>query len=324
MLAFVHTLDAPELDAFHRHVNVHAAGLRVSFCEGRQVVSDYALLQRAHPFLHVMGRSSISMNLQGRGRFEEGGRRAWLDPGDLVLSDQRRGGTEAYAGDSVMLVVDWSPPLGKPLGGDFSLGRLDRRDRARLIELGRALLQPAGPAQAVARMLELLRAMGLPLESVTARDLEADETDCHDQRLHQEMGEHLSRLDRHPSIDELSERIAWNHRRIHRHIASSAARHALPWHTWRGALQYARLLRTIQLLGSPRATTERVARAVGFRSPSALCHALAEGGLPSPGVLAHLARRDALSRWVDFGPRVTAGGPQKVSGESNSLASHGG
>jgi transcriptional regulator GlxA family with amidase domain len=72
---------------------------------------------------------------------------------------------------------------------------------------------------------------------------------------------------------------------------------------WRGALHHMRLAHALRLISAPGATTELVARHTGFRSPTALCHAFAKGGLPSPGVLARAARKDALESWTAFARR---------------------
>ena len=76
-------------------------------------------------------------------------------------------------------------------------------------------------------------------------------------------------------------------------------RYALLWGHWRSALHQARVLSALRLLSAPGATTERVAKLAGFRSPSALCHTFAVAGLPSPGALAREARRDPLVTWAD-------------------------
>jgi hypothetical protein len=44
-------------------------------------------------------------------------------------------------------------------------------------------------------------------------------------------------------------------------------------------------------MSSPRATTELVSRRLGYTSPTVLCRAFAEAGLPSPGNV-----REALAR----------------------------
>jgi hypothetical protein len=112
MLADVRRYVAPELDAEQEVADVRVACLRASFYQGRNVVSDYGLLQRAAPFLHRLRRPQLSILLEGQGRFEEGGRRRFLRAGELVVSDLRQQGTEAYAGARCRwLVITWDPSL---------------------------------------------------------------------------------------------------------------------------------------------------------------------------------------------------------------------
>jgi len=92
-----------------------------------------------------------------------------------------------------------------------------------------------------------------------------------------------------------------NARTVHRRIERIAERYVLPWSHWRSALHHTRIVQAIRWLGAPGATTELVARLTGFRSPTALCHAFAAAGLPSPGTLARAARRGPLEAWAPSG-----------------------
>jgi hypothetical protein len=290
-------LDAPELDAHHVQLDVRTATLRVGLQRGKNVASDYALLQRASPFLHRLSRPALTILLEGDGRFEEGARRAWLRPGDVALSDQARGGTEAYAGATCRwLVLDWDPTtMGAKLDGDFRVERLSARDRARLDRAAVALEGP-DPATAVAAIVDVLRGWGLPFERPRADVGALPDPDDH--RLLSVVGDQLSHLRAHPALDDVTERLGWNLRRVNRRVISLADDYHLPWGRWRDALHHTRVLQALRLLAAPGATTETVARLTGFRAPTALCHTFAAGGLPSPGVLARAATRDVLDRWT--------------------------
>jgi AraC-like DNA-binding protein len=52
---------------------------------------------------------------------------------------------------------------------------------------------------------------------------------------------------------------------------------------WRALRNQWRQSAALLLMSHPRATTERVARALGYSSPTALCRALANASLPTPG-----------------------------------------
>lgn len=293
-------LDAPELDAFHRHVEVRSKSLRVGWHVGRNVASDYALVQRAIPFLRRMSRPQLSIVLEGHGRFDEEDRHVWVEAGSIVASDQRLGGTEAYAGaTSSILILEWDPIwMGAPLEGGVQLVRLDARDRARLGAVA-AGLESATPARATAKLVELVRSLGIALEPVDEREL-LDVASEHDQRLGTAISKELSRLDAHPSIEDVVDCVGWSSRHVNRRFATLAGTYGLPFESWRTLLHFTRIFAATRLL-SAGATTERVARRTGFRSPTALCHAFAKAQLPSPGVLARSARCDVLDTWTAFG-----------------------
>ncbi len=295
----------PELDVFHHSVEARAPGLRLSWHLARRVASDYALLERALPFAHRMTRSCLTVLLGGQGRFEERGSRIWLDERDLVMSDQRQRGTEAYAGATTsILVVEWDPRrMGVPITGAFERLRLSKRDHRRLGLLARAL-DGSDPAGATIEILEVLRSFGLQFERADQEDL-ADRTSESDRRLSAAIGEQLSRLESYPAIDDLVGELGWTSRHVNRRFAALAQAYGLPWLHWRGALHQARMLAALRLLSVPGATTELVARHAGLRAPSALCHAFAKGGLPSPGALASAARTEVLERWTAFVPART-------------------
>lgn len=281
MLRDVGHLHVPGLDAFHRSVEVRTPELRVCAHRGRNVASDFGLLERCVPFLHRLTRPAVSVLLEGRGRFEEDGRRVAVAPGDFVHSDQARAGTEAYTGTPcAWITVDWDPALGDgPARGLFEVGRIRAADREHLAAAA-AGLDGAGVGDAVVDIFAILRANGLPVERVAGLDL--DEAQATDQRLQAAVARHLSNLAEKPAIEDVASDLGWNARRVHRRLDAIAAKYAFTFSHWRGSLHYARLLAALRLLSAPEATTRDVARRTGFRAPSALCHAFSEAGLPSP------------------------------------------
>lgn len=82
----------------HESFDVRTRHLRIGLHRGRNVATDFTLLDRASPFVHRMRRATMTVVFEGSGRFDEGDRCALLGDGDLVTSDSRAGGTEAYAG----------------------------------------------------------------------------------------------------------------------------------------------------------------------------------------------------------------------------------
>ncbi len=298
MLRDARRLAVPELDAFHTQLDVRTPSLRVGFQRGKHVASDYALLQRAAPFIHHLRRPQLVVIFEGHGRFDEDGRRVWLEPGALTLSDATVGGTDAFGGtSSYHLVLDWDPAvMGAPFNGGVRLGQVSRRDAARLERATRGLAGPR-PEDAVIDLLAQLRALGFTFAPIRRESLAPDGSDA---RIYAEVSARLSDLEHHPAIGEVADALGATERHIHRTLAAIGRRYAFPWAHWRNALHHTRLLQAMRLLAAPGATTDRVARLTGFRAPAALCHAFDRGGLPSPGALARAARADALARWGEL------------------------
>lgn len=308
VLREIRVLDAPELGASHLSIEVRSPILRASVHRGTNVTSDYGLVDRASQFVQRMSRPCLTVLLEGDGRFDEGGQHLAVSSGDIALSDQRNGGTEAYSGArSLYLALDWDPVA---IGGRFvepvAIERLGPRERERLSGAARAL-EGLEPERACVEIVDVLRAAGVPFERLTTGDLGlgADETE---QALARALGAHLSNLRAHPAIEDLVETLGWSPRLVHRRLAASARRYGVPWEHWRALLHYQRMLSALRLLAAPGATTESVARLTGFRAPTALCHAFAKAGLPSPGTLARDARREVLEAWADhLGAGAAAG-----------------
>ncbi len=269
------------------------------------MATDWALVERASPFVGALpGKTSVSIVLEGHGRFEENARRDWLSIGSIVASNQAQLGTEAYAGERTsVLVIEWHPePYGAPAKGRFDHQRLSVRDleRARLASAG---LDGPDPTSAVLELVDVLRANGLPLERFERGDLAPTTAD--EQRLARAIDAGLSRLEAFPSIEDVADELGWTTRHVNRRYGELAATLGMTASTWRGLLHHMRLVTAFRLLSVPTATTELVARRTGFRSPSALCHAFAKAGLPSPGVLARAAQRDVLDAWTAFSDSPT-------------------
>ena len=306
MLRTARRLHAPEIGAAHRALELRTPQIRVSLHEGRRVASDWGLVERAFPFVHRMSRTGVSILLEGHGRFEEGGAREWLAEGAIVASNQRRGGTEAYAGERTsVMIVEWDPTvMGARVGGAFEHHSLSVCDHQRLRGTARAMAGP-DPEAALIDVLNVLRSLGFPVEKLARGDL-VSKTKPHEARLSIAINEQLSNLEAHPSVDDVADDLAWSARHVNRRFAELAMAYGLTHPSWKATLHEMRLVTSFRMLSVPGATTELVARRTGFRSPSALCHAFAKAGLPSPGTLARAAQRDVLDSWTAFTDRASA------------------
>ncbi|HEX3344245.1 MAG TPA: hypothetical protein VHS09_06715, partial [Polyangiaceae bacterium] len=152
--------------------------------------------------------------------------------------------------------------------------------------------------------LDFLRTLGFPLRRIEHGELH-ERLDARAElarRVHAACSTALASLPMRPAMVDVVSALETHPRQIHRLVAAVAERYRLPWAHWRATLHHLRLAHALRLLSAPGATTEHVARRTGFRSPTALCHAFAKGGLPSPGVLARSARRGALEAWTAFAP----------------------
>jgi hypothetical protein len=276
--------------------------MRLSTTESTRVTSDFALLERAAPFIANLAprpRGEVMIVLGGQARFEEGSRRRYLVAGDVTVSDVHRGGTEAHSGDaSRVLIVEWEAEAGVRIPGDFAVGRMGARDLARL-DAAAAAFRVDHSVAAIRTIFQVLRSVGFAFEPAALRELEAP-ADARDRAVCEACDAQLSRLETYPAVEDVADALGSNARQVNRRLRAMAMRYMLPWSHWRGALRHARMASVLRLLSVPRATTEQVARLTGFRSPTALCHAMADGGLPSPGVLARAATRDVLDAWTAF------------------------
>jgi AraC-like DNA-binding protein len=295
-------LAVPELGAFHTQIDLRSTALRLTFAEGQNVTSDFALLEKVAPFAAQLAprpRAELLLVLRGQGRFEEGPRRLFMNAGEAGFSKLVSSCSAAYSGDvSRVLCVQWEPRVGVALPGGLTVVRFGARDLARLDEAA-ASLGGEHAAGAVRQIFGVLQSLGFAFEPSAVADLEGSD-DPRNEGARVAWNGRLSCLHESPTIEEVASEVGWSTRHVNRRMGSIARHYALPWSHWKDTLHGVRMLQALRLLSSPGATTELVARATGFRSPNGLCHALAKGGLPSPGVLARAARRDVLDAWTAF------------------------
>ncbi len=148
-------------------------------------------------------------------------------------------------------------------------------------------------ASAAAELVRLVRAEGVALDSLTDLDT-VDEEGAGFAPIARAMDRVLSRLDSSPMTVDLVSELGCSRRTIARQVDAYHAHFGLQGvgaRDWRSALRYWRLASACILMTSAHATTERVADAVGFSGPEALCHALAKVELPSPQRVRSLALR---------------------------------
>lgn len=282
------------LGASYEVVDLRTPWLRVVRMRSHGLVTDFGTLNRAIPFLHrLTDRSKLSVVLSGEARFDSRDGSTVLRAGDLASCESTLG-TEAHSGDLVS--VEWNPRvLGAAQGARLDVRRLSSSDTRRVAELADLLDGPTA-REAVLELLELMRARGFALGRVSLADLtRSDREACQLQLLQNALSERLTALHEFPTLEEVSAKLSWDQRRVHRRLARLRETYGIVWLHWREFVHQARMLRAMQLLTVPAATTELVARLSGFRSPSALCHAFAKAALPSPGRFATLVSAEGLA-----------------------------
>lgn len=89
-------------------------------------------------------------------------------------------------------------------------------------------------------------------------------------------------LPSHPTSVDLARALGVGEPHAVRRANAFFRRYYLCADGWRGYLRDRRLGHALFSLGHPRARTDEVARALGYRSATSLCHAFQRAGLPSP------------------------------------------
>ncbi len=280
-----------KLDAAHAtHAVVHSR-YRVHVVDNASIVAEDRLFAPTFPRRDRVGRPVVTVLLEGRARVSDGRGDTWLEPGSMVLIESKGGirmrqeGTPAYRAVSLEWERGW---LGGGLGG-VQAGKLHRDGFERVRSIGALIARAVEPsfavAAAVAELIALLRADGIPLERCEPREL-VEPVAPRDAALSQALDAELSSLGHRPMLVDLREQLAVGPRQLNRLVSSFNRRYGFNASSWLDTRTRRRLMIGANLMTAPGATTESVASAVGYGSAAAFCHALSAQGLPSPGVLA--------------------------------------
>lgn len=215
-----------------------------------------------------------------------------MEPGDLVVSrgwDDHR--CRSLEDASEYLLVAWKhgnagerPNDGGPLhlrGVDAVLG-----PSARALDLATAMngRSPAAIEHAARVLVRSMVDFGLPL----ARDVTQESSErivSADRRFSRVIEATLFELASRPMAIDLGNVLGVTERHALRLANDFLRRYYVTAIGWREAVRGLRLELGVFFATNPRATTERVSRAVGFSSPTALCHAFHHAGLPSPNAV---------------------------------------
>jgi AraC-like DNA-binding protein len=261
---------------------------RVHLVENERVICDDALALRAFSRKGELGRAVATLVVEGRARLRAFGREHGLAPGTIALLpskndvEMRQEASPRY----VAIVVEWEP--GTLFGARpdaFSVAQAHSLETARII----AERLRTGDLSCLEMLGPLFAGAGLvscSFESETGESARLASVSAALDRA-------LSLLDAQPMSVDLERALGLSARQVNRVVSDFNARYGFNAGTWRDARNRRRLLVGAALFSQESATLDEVARAVGYRSETALCRAFANAGLPSPGSIAQLVASDA-------------------------------
>jgi AraC-like DNA-binding protein len=300
MLAFRRSLTMPEIGAGYTVVDYAHPSFRVRAERAVGIQADEALIFPMVAWSGYGDRPRLDVVLRGEVRDVENGVVRWLRPGEFTIGRALDSlFMRSQAEELLLLSIEWNlGSLGTDAPIGLPVGRLAENDRADVTAAVEALLsQEIAESQsfavgAIGRVLACLRAAGVPFDSWRAKDLLAP-VPIQLQRVATAVGRNLSRIGARPGTAELEQELGLSRRRVAQLIGELTARYGMNGTDWRTLRDRWRLGSSILLMSNPRARTENVARAVGYGSPNALCHAYREANLPSPGSV-----RQAIARLI--------------------------
>ncbi len=281
---------------------LRTAGLRSSDCAvsiawSRGLFVDWGVQTPLVEYIVRQQRSQLSLVLAGRGYVTTDAGDVALEEGDLVLLDQRRHDAEGYGptcqhrGEGEVLVVEWDDDsrFGAAHRGAPLRARISRHD----LELLRELTARATTTPAEAWLDELagrLRALGLRTEPKRVRPVVVSPQL---QELYRALGKAKELIDAHVSITDVAEELRLSERHVRRALDELSTRFVLNVDGWRSFVSDQRMHCAQIFLSAPNVALRDVARLSGFRSQTALNHALAQRAGTTPALLARMLRQ----RW---------------------------
>jgi len=235
--------------------------------------------------------------LDGHARLTAYDQRRWLSRGGVSLIESKsaivmRQGKSGEPFASV--AIEWDVgSLGPVRPKGFTVNELSERALESFAQEARTLtasdVGADAAAQAIARMLGILRGFGAPFDEPRPETL-IEEVPEQTLRLAHALDVLLSDLRRRPMVVDLDQVLGLSTRQINRIVTAFNARYGFNSVGWLDTRSRRRLMMGAALMTASGADTETIAAAVGYGSPAAFCRALSEAGLPSPGAIAKAVR----------------------------------
>lgn len=272
---------------------VHLAH-RVHLVQNTGIVSEDNVARRAFTRKGAVGRPVLTVVLQGRARIRaDEDRPCWLESGGVAVMPSKAALSVRQDGATyAALVVEWDVgtlgPRPAPDAGRLSVRALGRVGAlvADLRASGEGREVPdVVRAERLAALFDALRAEGLPLRAVDAREL-VEPVDPETLKLAALLDRLLNRLEERPMAVDFERALGVGFRDVTGLVAGFNARYGFNSGDWRDTVLRRRLLGGMVMMTARGARTERVSAALGYSSPTAFCRAMADAGFPSPGAMA--------------------------------------
>lgn len=189
------------------------------------------------------------------------------------------------------LVVAWRSS-GRAARGEPAVtsGRLSPIDLARARAFAAALSDArSDPGSAAGELLAMLSSSGLPVRPVAR---EAWATSPLDARIADALSATVFTPGTLATAKVLAAQLGMDEKPTLRAINDYLRRLHLTVRSWQAYATRIRVDLGLFAMSAPGARTEEIARLLGFSSPTAFCHAFTRAGLPSPGAIRDILRRD--------------------------------
>lgn len=295
MLVSHRVIREPRLGALIAEHSVLHSRYRLILQIRRGVIDDPSLF--AHDFRRQLSidRSTLLLSLAGDLRIVgEGGTREFAT-GTCATELRSRRWSVRKAETSAFLLIEWEPgSLGTRLLEPAPPARISPLAFQRLCKavqpVTRSDLDQADAAKMMREITQILRAEGFPFEKPDPEEL-IEEVPDWAVVLGKAVDRAISSLIEDPMLVDLEDSLGWSERQIQRRIKEFHERYASRIDGgWRSLHRGWRFSVGASLMSTPTATTEKVAKLLGYSSPRAFCDAFANAGLPSPGALGQRLR----------------------------------
>jgi hypothetical protein len=261
----------------------------VKVVESRGICSEDRLWEKARLWSVVPDWPCVGIPLRGHGLMRDAHDSVDMKRGYIGFVEHgREFRARTEHAHAFGLFLQWDPAVfGRPRESPISRARIEPRDLSRIGWALRGIVSAEAShgvlTAAVGEIFHVLASLGVLENRPLLGDLVVPPPP-RVERIGRAIDGVLSRAGTRPMVVDLTRALDCSERQarylVNEYVGAYALQGATEWRTlvnvWTTYL--AGLLMTAQ-----GATTERVAGLLGYGSPNALCHALTNSGLPSPG-----------------------------------------